>query len=117
MGGREHVYACLLINFLIRADVNISGPDPIRPVREFSDLGFDDALMAEIAKQNYTEPTQIQKQALPVALSGRDIIGIAQTGTSTLHHSSILSSSQICANFYVFVRGVLILASSHAYCR
>ncbi len=38
-------------------------------------------LAKEIAAQGYTEPTPIQKQALPVALSGRDIIGIAQTGS------------------------------------
>lgn len=36
--------------------------------------------MKEIKKQNYEEPTPIQKQALPIALSGRDIIGIAKTG-------------------------------------
>lgn len=34
-----------------------------------------------IAKQNFTEPTPIQKQSIPVALSGRDVIGIAKTGS------------------------------------
>lgn len=68
----------LIIHF---TDIKISGPDPIRPVKTFAQLAFDATLSADIAKQGYTEPTPIQKQALPVALSGRDIIGIAQTGT------------------------------------
>lgn len=64
-------------------EVHISGPEPYRPVRAFSQLGFDEVLMKEIEKHKYEDPTPIQKQALPVALAGRDIIGIAQTGTFT----------------------------------
>lgn len=37
--------------------------------------------MKRIVKAGYTEPTVIQKQAVPVALCGRDIIGIAKTGS------------------------------------
>jgi ATP-dependent RNA helicase DDX42 len=62
-------------------ETHISGSDTIRPVKTWEHLGFDDVLMKEIKKQGYTEPTGIQKQALPVALSGRDIIGIAKTGS------------------------------------
>jgi ATP-dependent RNA helicase RhlE len=38
-------------------------------------------LMRAIADQGYTEPTPIQSQAIPVILSGRDLLGAAQTGT------------------------------------
>eukprot|EP00026_Physarum_polycephalum_P002536 Phypoly_transcript_02543.p1 GENE.Phypoly_transcript_02543~~Phypoly_transcript_02543.p1 ORF type:complete len:897 (+),score=184.99 Phypoly_transcript_02543:35-2725(+) len=62
-------------------EIKITGPDPIRPVKSFAQLGFEETLASDIAKQGYTEPTPIQRQALPVALSGRDIIGIAQTGS------------------------------------
>jgi ATP-dependent RNA helicase DDX42 len=65
---------------LINAEIKVTGPDPIRPVKTFAQLGFEETLSNDIAKQGYTEPTPIQRQALPVALSGRDIIGIAQTG-------------------------------------
>ena len=34
-----------------------------------------------IRKSEYTQPTPIQAQAIPVALSGRDLIGIAKTGS------------------------------------
>ncbi|XP_037928618.1 probable ATP-dependent RNA helicase DDX43, partial [Teleopsis dalmanni] len=38
-------------------------------------------LLEEINKQNFTEPSPIQKQAWPILLKGEDLIGIAQTGT------------------------------------
>jgi ATP-dependent RNA helicase DDX42 len=61
--------------------VKVSGFDVPRPVRKFEDLSFDSLLMNAITKQGYEKPTPIQCQALPVALSGRDIIGIAKTGS------------------------------------
>ena len=47
----------------------------------FAHFGFDDELMALIRKSEFSQPTAIQSQAIPVALSGRDIIGIAKTGS------------------------------------
>ena len=47
----------------------------------FSDLGLSDELLRAVADAGYTEPTPIQKQAIPVLLTGRDILGCAQTGT------------------------------------
>jgi ATP-dependent RNA helicase RhlE len=42
---------------------------------------LSDALLRAVAEQGYTEPTPIQLQAIPVVLSGRDLLGAAQTGT------------------------------------
>jgi ATP-dependent RNA helicase RhlE len=42
---------------------------------------LSDALLRAVAEQGYTEPTPIQQQAIPVVLSGRDLLGAAQTGT------------------------------------
>ncbi|WP_439545572.1 DEAD/DEAH box helicase [Sandarakinorhabdus sp.] len=47
----------------------------------FADLGLSDALLRAIADSGYDTPTPIQKQAIPSVLMGKDIIGIAQTGT------------------------------------
>jgi len=47
----------------------------------FAQLGLSDPLLQAITKLGYNEPTEIQKQAIPVALSGRNIIAAAQTGT------------------------------------
>ncbi|WP_333585601.1 DEAD/DEAH box helicase [Phenylobacterium sp.] len=48
---------------------------------EFSHLGLSDATLKAIVETGYTTATPIQEQAIPVALAGRDVLGIAQTGT------------------------------------
>ena len=47
----------------------------------FADLGLSDELLRAVARSGYDDPTPIQRQAIPSVLMGRDIIGIAQTGT------------------------------------
>lgn len=47
----------------------------------FSALGIAPALLEELAKLRFISPTPIQTQAIPVAISGKDVVGIAQTGT------------------------------------
>ncbi|MFH1429952.1 MAG: DEAD/DEAH box helicase [Candidatus Uhrbacteria bacterium] len=47
----------------------------------FEDLGIVPKLLAGIHARGITEPTAIQRQAIPVAITGKDVIGIAQTGT------------------------------------
>ncbi|KAH0881831.1 hypothetical protein HID58_057927 [Brassica napus] len=53
----------------------------LEPVKTFEDCGFSSQIMSAIKKQGYEKPTTIQCQALPVVLSGRDVIGIAKTGS------------------------------------
>ncbi|UAK24800.1 DEAD/DEAH box helicase [Sphingomonas nostoxanthinifaciens] len=48
---------------------------------QFSDLGLAQPLQEALAAKGYTTPTPIQAQAIPPVLSGRDLCGIAQTGT------------------------------------
>jgi ATP-dependent RNA helicase RhlE len=47
----------------------------------FRALGLDDRIYQAIQEAGYTEPTPIQSAAIPEILAGRDVIGIAQTGT------------------------------------
>ncbi|XP_073156556.1 DEAD-box ATP-dependent RNA helicase 24 isoform X2 [Henckelia pumila] len=61
--------------------IRVSGFDVPRPVKTFEECGFSLELMKAIAKQGYEKPTPIQCQALPIMLSGRDMIGIAKTGS------------------------------------
>ncbi|KAL2630787.1 hypothetical protein R1flu_015473 [Riccia fluitans] len=70
-----------VISYRQSLSINVSGFDVPRPVKTFQDLGFDGMLMGTIAKQGYENPTPIQCQAVPIALSGRDLIGIAKTGS------------------------------------
>ncbi|MBX7247617.1 MAG: DEAD/DEAH box helicase [Caulobacteraceae bacterium] len=48
---------------------------------EFSDLGLSATTLQAVADTGYTTATPIQAQAIPVALTGLDVLGIAQTGT------------------------------------
>ncbi|KAI3800895.1 hypothetical protein L1987_28994 [Smallanthus sonchifolius] len=61
--------------------IRVSGFDVPRPIKTFAEAGFSVELMKAIAKQAYEKPTSIQCQSLPIVLSGRDIIGIAKTGS------------------------------------
>lgn len=47
----------------------------------FADLGLSDELLRAVTESGYTEPTPIQRQAIPPVLMMKDLIGIAQTGT------------------------------------
>ncbi|MDF1586187.1 DEAD/DEAH box helicase [Marinimicrococcus flavescens] len=47
----------------------------------FSDLGLIEPLQRALAQDDYSQPTPIQAQAIPSLLEGRDLLGIAQTGT------------------------------------
>ncbi|MFM1862062.1 MAG: hypothetical protein RLZ26_584, partial [Pseudomonadota bacterium] len=48
---------------------------------KFSDLKLDPKVLQAVAEAGYETPTPIQAQAIPPALEGRDVLGIAQTGT------------------------------------
>ncbi|XP_065203685.1 ATP-dependent RNA helicase DDX42 [Planococcus citri] len=61
--------------------IKVTGPDPPNPVTSFAHFGFDEPLMKIIRKSEYSQPTPIQAQAVPAALCGRDVLGIAKTGS------------------------------------
>ncbi|MBC7896792.1 MAG: DEAD/DEAH box helicase [Cytophagaceae bacterium] len=54
---------------------------PDTPAPSFSSLGLDPRLVEALTGLGYEEPTEIQAQAIPVLLSGRDLVGQAATGT------------------------------------
>ena len=47
----------------------------------FGPLGINEEFRERIGRLGYSEPTPIQKEAIPVAFQGRDLVGLAQTGT------------------------------------
>ena len=81
-------------------------PEPARTAPEaatvpdgFAALGLSDEILRAIAEMGYRDPTPIQAQAIPVVLMGRDVLGVAQTGTGktagfTLPMLDILSGSR-----------------------
>lgn len=47
----------------------------------FEDLGVAERIRRALSEKGYTEPTEIQRKAIPIVLKGRDMLGSAQTGT------------------------------------
>ncbi|KAJ7844378.1 DEAD-domain-containing protein [Mycena olivaceomarginata] len=62
-------------------EIKIQGRGVPRPVTTFEEAGFPEYLMTSIRAQGFASPTPIQCQAWPMALSGRDVVAIAQTGS------------------------------------
>ncbi|MBI1778310.1 MAG: DEAD/DEAH box helicase, partial [Proteobacteria bacterium] len=50
-------------------------------LNDFSQFGLAQPILQAVATEGYTTPTPIQVQAIPPLLTGRDLLGIAQTGT------------------------------------
>ncbi|KCZ95926.1 ATP-dependent RNA helicase RhlE [Hyphomonas hirschiana VP5] len=48
---------------------------------DFQSLGLTGRILTSLTKAGYTAPTPIQEQAIPLVIQGRDIVGLAQTGT------------------------------------
>jgi superfamily II DNA/RNA helicase len=69
------------------------------PRATFADLGLSEPVLHAVTDMDYRHPTPIQEQAIPFVLMGRDVMGIAQTGTGktagfTLPLLDILSGSR-----------------------
>ncbi len=83
------------------AEATPAEPDASAPEPEmvFADLGLSEPILRAIEEKGYKHPTPIQAQAIPAVLSGRDVMGVAQTGTGktasfTLPMLDILSGSR-----------------------
>jgi ATP-dependent RNA helicase RhlE len=64
----------------------------------FTDLGLAEPLIRALETKGYSDPTPIQSQAIPALLQGRDLLGIAQTGTGKTAAFSLPSLHRLAAN-------------------
>ncbi|KAI3785800.1 hypothetical protein L1987_44925 [Smallanthus sonchifolius] len=64
-----------------RREITVEGNDVPKPVRMFHEAGFPGYCLEVISRLGFHEPTPIQSQGWPMALKGRDLIGIAETGS------------------------------------
>ncbi len=64
----------------------------------FSDLGLAEPLLRALETKGYADPTPIQRQSIPALLEGRDLMGIAQTGTGKTAAFSLPSLHRLAAN-------------------
>ncbi|KAK3296304.1 P-loop containing nucleoside triphosphate hydrolase protein [Chaetomium fimeti] len=61
--------------------MTVAGTNVPSPVETFDEAGFPRYVMDEVKAQGFPAPTAIQSQGWPMALSGRDVVGIAETGS------------------------------------
>ena len=64
----------------------------------FQGFGLAEPLARALAEENYVTPTPIQTQTIPIAIEGRDVIGIAQTGTGKTAAFALPILHRIMAN-------------------
>ncbi|MDP3674125.1 MAG: DEAD/DEAH box helicase [Novosphingobium sp.] len=64
----------------------------------FTDLGLAEPIQRALAAKGYTDPTPIQSKAIPALLAGRDLLGIAQTGTGKTAAFALPSLHRLAAN-------------------
>ena len=50
-------------------------------LKQFTDLGLAEPILRAVTNEGYSAPTPIQEKVIPLMMSGKDIVGIAQTGT------------------------------------
>ncbi|XP_057661976.1 ATP-dependent RNA helicase p62-like isoform X1 [Diorhabda carinulata] len=61
-------------------EITVEGESP-NPIQNFDEANFPDYILTEIFNKGYEAPTAIQSQGWPIAMSGHDMVGIAQTGS------------------------------------
>lgn len=77
----EDVKSDVDVNAYDETPVVSSGFDVPPPVSSFSDFAFAKSLYENIERCKFTKPTPIQRYSIPVAMSGRDLMACAQTGS------------------------------------
>merc|ERR1719223_1422544 len=65
----------------VQVEVSEGAKPAASPIESFEDMNLHEHIMRDIAFHEYDKPTPIQCQAIPIALSHRDILGIAETGS------------------------------------
>src|SRR3989344_2915745 len=61
--------------------VEVATEEQYVPKMSFSALPIDEKIKRNIVQLGYSQPTPIQDQTIPLILSGRDVVGVANTGT------------------------------------
>jgi ATP-dependent RNA helicase RhlE len=67
-------------------------------LNSFNDFGLAEPITRALAQEQYTTPTPIQADAIPLVLSGRDLVGIAQTGTGKTAAFALPILNRLAAN-------------------
>ena len=75
--AKQYIHPSKFINQAVTKEAE----DPYQPKHVFADFPFGAELQANIRAKGYTAPSAIQDQAIPEIIAGKDVIGLANTGT------------------------------------
>lgn len=67
--------------FYSEHNITVTRGEPIRPVIDFHQANFPDKINSHMEKNQWEKPTPIQSLGWPIALSGKNMVGLAQTGS------------------------------------
>lgn len=71
-----------LIDLRLELDgITVAGENPPKPVQKWAQCGLGAQVLDVIRSQGFETPTSVQAQAIPAVMSGRDVIGVAKTGS------------------------------------
>lgn len=79
-GSRKRIRA-IDPSMFVNDAIHLCERKPFTPAHSFTDFGFDQNIEQILASQGYIKPTPIQDETILPAIQGRDIIGLANTGT------------------------------------
>lgn len=68
-------------DFLLKHGVALEGTAELKPIRSFEEGGFPEQVLDYLKSAGFCQPTPIQSVAWPLALSGSDLVGLAETGS------------------------------------
>ncbi len=74
---QSNIHPSKFVNKAIAPEADI----PYVPTHGFRDFGLDERIVKNLDFLNYVSPSEIQDKCIPISLSGKDIIGLANTGT------------------------------------
>lgn len=63
-----------------KIEVKVTGLKDMNPILSFEESGLREFLKDNVKRSGYKKPTPVQRYAIPVIMSGRDLMGCAQTG-------------------------------------
>merc|ERR1711871_1105465 len=81
--------------------INVIGRGIPKPVMTFEEASMPEYVLSEVLKQGFEKPSHIQSQGWPMALLGRDMIGISATGSGKTLAFVLPAMIHICAQPYL----------------
>ena len=95
--------------------VIVKGHNVPKPVMTFQEAGYPTPIYNALLGQGYEEPTPIQAQGWPMALQGRDFVGIAHTGSGKTIGVRVCVWMCVCVYVRVRVKHVNVCVSACVY--